>query len=102
MPSVGEAFGIVYLEAMAFAKPVIAANSGGAPEVVTDGETGILVDPGDRAALTQALVRLLRDERLRDRMGAAGRERVLRYFTFDGFVRQLESILIRDNAARRD
>ncbi|MDO4928313.1 MAG: glycosyltransferase family 4 protein [Corynebacterium sp.] len=70
-----EGLGIVYLEAQACGIPVIAGDSGGAPETVT-GDTGIVVGGNDRAALTQALVRLLGDASLRERMGTAGREHV--------------------------
>lgn len=75
MPSGGEGFGIVYLEAMAYGIPVIAAASGGAPEVVRDGETGFLVPYGDVSALAERVVTLLRNEELRRRLGAAARRR---------------------------
>jgi glycosyltransferase involved in cell wall biosynthesis len=75
-PSAEEPFGMVYLEAMAVRRPVVAYRSGGAPEVVADGETGFLVERGDVTSLATALVRLLRDEALRRRFGDAGRRRV--------------------------
>jgi phosphatidylinositol alpha-1,6-mannosyltransferase len=68
-----EGLGIVYLEASACGLPVIAGDSGGAPEAVRDGETGYVVGAGDRAALTDRLVALLGDPELRRRMGTAGR-----------------------------
>jgi phosphatidylinositol alpha-1,6-mannosyltransferase len=71
----GEGFGIVYLEAGAYCKPVVAGNVGGAPDAVLDGETGLLVDPLDPLAVAEAIVTLLRDERLAQRLGAAGRAR---------------------------
>jgi glycosyltransferase involved in cell wall biosynthesis len=70
-----ETFGIVALEAMAAGKPVIASNIGGLPDVVADGETGLLVPPGDAAALAVAMRRLLADAPLREQMGAAARRR---------------------------
>ena len=71
-PSIGiETFGIVALEAMAAGRPVIASNIGGLPDVVAHGETGLLVPPGDVAALAAAMRRLLADASLRERMGAA-------------------------------
>jgi glycosyltransferase involved in cell wall biosynthesis len=79
-PSAEEPFGMVYLEAMAMKRPVVAYASGGAPEVVSDGETGLLVPRGDTAALAQVLLRLIRDPELRRRLGEAGRERVERMF----------------------
>jgi len=85
MPSAGEGFGVVYLEAMAFGRPVVAASAGGAPEVVSDGATGLLVPYGDAAVLADTLTRLLRDPSLRHMMGAAGRARVAELFTYDRF-----------------
>lgn len=70
-----EAFGMVALEAMAFAKPVIASRIGGLPEVVVDGETGILVDPGDVDALAGAMTRVAVDVALARRLGRAGQDR---------------------------
>jgi glycosyltransferase involved in cell wall biosynthesis len=70
-----EAFGFVIAEAMAFAKPVVATRAGGIPEIVRDGETGVLVGCGDAAALAEAFVRLARDPDLRRRLGDAGRIR---------------------------
>jgi phosphatidylinositol alpha-1,6-mannosyltransferase len=68
-----EGLGIVYLEASACGLPVISGDSGGAPEAVRDGETGYVVGGTDRVALTDRLVTLLGDDRLRRSMGAAGR-----------------------------
>jgi glycosyltransferase involved in cell wall biosynthesis len=79
LPSRQEGFGIVFLEAMAAGLPIAAARAGAVPEVVTDGECGILVTPGDEAALAEALGRMLGDPSLRQRLGEAGRRRVERY-----------------------
>jgi glycosyltransferase involved in cell wall biosynthesis len=68
------------LEAMAAGLPVVASAVGGVPEIVADGDTGLLVPPGDAAALAAALERLLADAALRRRLGAAGRERVRERF----------------------
>ena len=81
MPSLGEPFGLVFLEAMAMQLPVVALDSGGAPEVVEDGVTGFLVEPGDMDGLTSKLLALLEDPKRRQRMGAAGRQRVEAHFT---------------------
>jgi glycosyltransferase involved in cell wall biosynthesis len=70
-----EGFGLVYLEAGAHRLPVIAHDIGGVSEAVTDGETGLLVAPGDTPALTAAFARLLDDPALRRRLGEAGRAR---------------------------
>jgi len=80
-PSLYESFGLVYLEAMARGKAVIGCQTGGIPEVVTDGETGILVPPGDAATLSDAIALLLRDERLAARLGAAGLRAYSELFT---------------------
>lgn len=66
----------VAMEAMAVGKPVIASRMGGLPEIVADGETGIVVAPGDADALRAAMARLIDDPELAARMGEAGRERV--------------------------
>ena len=93
MPSRQEGFGIVFLEAMVFGKPVIAGDSGGAPEVVQNGVTGFSVNPDDRDALTDRLIQLLQDESLRTRMGGAGRQRVEDNFTFMRFEEKLTKML---------
>ncbi|HEV2974338.1 MAG TPA: glycosyltransferase family 4 protein [Solirubrobacteraceae bacterium] len=71
----GEGFGIAYLEAGAYGKPVVAGNVAGALDAVLDGETGLLVDPLDPLAVAAAITRLLRDDALARRLGAAGRIR---------------------------
>jgi glycosyltransferase involved in cell wall biosynthesis len=74
-PTPGEHFGRVYIEAMACGKPVVAADSGGAREIVLSEQTGILVPPNDPGALAKALVRLAANETLCQSMGRAGRRR---------------------------
>lgn len=69
------------LEAMASSKPVVAAANGGAPEMVVHGDTGLLIPTGDEAALAAAILGLLRDPALRQRMGRNGRERAERLFS---------------------
>jgi glycosyltransferase involved in cell wall biosynthesis len=76
LPSRMEPFGIVNLEAMAAGKAVVGSRVGGVPEVVVDGETGILVPPGDARALAVELRRVAIDGALRDRLGSAGLRRV--------------------------
>ena len=87
MSSVTEGLGTSLLDAMACGKPVVATNVGGIPEVVADGETGILVPPRDPAALAEALRKLLADPALRQRMGAAGLVRVRTTFSAVHMVR---------------
>jgi glycosyltransferase involved in cell wall biosynthesis len=80
VPSMGEGFGMVALEAMERSRPVIAAAIGGLGELVDDGTTGLLVAPGEAAPLTAAIVRLAGDLELAARMGEAGRRRALSEF----------------------
>lgn len=82
LPSRHEPQGIVSLEAMACGKPVIAARVGGVPEIVTDGETGLLFPGGDAAALADALESLLSDPRRAEALGRAGRTRAETHFTW--------------------
>jgi glycosyltransferase involved in cell wall biosynthesis len=81
-PSLYESFGLVYLEAMNYAKPVIGCHAGGVAEVIEQGQTGLLVDPGDAADLAEGIVSLLRSPaRLRE-MGLAGRSQVVEQFNY--------------------
>jgi len=80
VPSMGEGFGMVALEAMERARPVIAAEIGGLGELVEDGVTGLLVPPGEPEPLARAIVRLGGDLELAGRMGEAGRRRALDRF----------------------
>jgi phosphatidylinositol alpha-1,6-mannosyltransferase len=75
----GEGFGIVYLEAAARGKPVVAGNVGGALDAVIDGQTGLLVDPTNPAAVAEAIVTLLLDRPLALALGSAGAERARRF-----------------------
>jgi glycosyltransferase involved in cell wall biosynthesis len=79
---ISELLGLSVLEAMASATPVVASRTGGIAEVVIDGETGFLVEPGDVAALQDRLATLLADRGLARRMGDAGRAAVLDRFTW--------------------
>jgi glycosyltransferase involved in cell wall biosynthesis len=79
LPSRQEGFGIVFLEAMACGKPVVAARVAAVPETVIDGETGLLVEPDDPEGLARGLGSLLSDPVRRDVMGRAGRRRAELY-----------------------
>jgi len=79
LPSLQEGFGIVLLEAMAAGLPIVATRAAAIPEVVPDGEAGLLVPPSDPEALAEALDRLLSDPDLRRRLGEAGRRHVERF-----------------------
>lgn len=93
LPSDGEGFGIVYLEAMAHAKPVIAASSRAVPEVVKHGETGLLVDYDNAEQLANSIVTLCLDQPRRKEMGAAGLRRLQDHFTFEQFKERLRELL---------
>lgn len=87
LPSFEEPFGLVFLEAMAMARPVIAIDNGGTPEVVEHGRSGLLSPPWDVPALAANISALLRDPELRVRYGAYGRKRVLEYFNAERMAR---------------
>jgi phosphatidylinositol alpha-1,6-mannosyltransferase len=93
LPSRGEGFGLVFLEAMANAKPVIGGAHGGTPDVIEDGINGVLVPHGDVAILSNALVSLLANPSRAVEMGARGRERVRRDYTFERFQLELGQVL---------
>jgi glycosyltransferase involved in cell wall biosynthesis len=80
------------LEAMAAGRPVVATRVGGNPEVVVDGESGLLVPPRDSAALADAVLRLLRDPALARRLGEAARRRVETEFTLERMVSRMEGL----------
>ncbi|SEL75243.1 glycosyltransferase family 4 protein [Streptacidiphilus jiangxiensis] len=88
-----EGLGIVYLEASATGLPVVAGDSGGAPDAVREGETGYVVPGRDRGELAERLVELLGDESLRARMGAAGRRWVEEAWRWDLLAERLEGLL---------
>ena len=98
LPSLKEGFGIVFLEAMQYAKPCIGARAAAVPEVIVDGETGLLAAPGDPRSLERATITLLADEPLRHKMGRAGLRRLESNFSFAMFRHRLEEVLCRPPA----
>jgi phosphatidylinositol alpha-1,6-mannosyltransferase len=93
LPSRGEGFGLVFLEAMAHGKPVIGGAHGGTPDVIEDAATGFLVSHGDVERLSGALKALLLDPQLASQMGMRGLERVRTEFAFEKFQSGLRRIL---------
>lgn len=93
LPSRGEGFGFVYLEAMASGKPVIAGAHGGAPDVVEDGVSGYLVQHGDAVQLATSIETLLSDAALGHEMGVRGKQRVEHEFRFNIFSKALKKII---------
>ena len=87
-----EGFGIVFLEANACGKPVIAGRSGGAVDAVVDGETGFLVDPHDEKLLADKIINLLSDTDLASSMGQKGLKRVADQFSWDSVVSRMKVI----------
>lgn len=99
LPSTFEGFGIVQAEAMYLGAPVVATSHGGSTEVVDDGVTGFLVAFGDEAALAERIDRLAGDPELRERMGEAGRRRVIERFTAGAMAQGYAKLY--DRPARR-
>jgi len=91
-PGDPEAFGLVNVEAMAMGKPVIGFAHGGLPEIVVENETGFLTPPNDEAAMTAAIVALMRDRPRRMAMGSAGRARAEMHFTLKRAVTEIEVV----------
>ena len=92
VPSRFEGFGLTAAEAMAMSKSVVASDTSGLKEVVSDGETGILFPVGDVTALKRALEKLIKDPQMRKRLGVAGKERVLSNFSLDLFSRKIQTL----------
>ncbi len=92
LPSLNEAVGRVLLEAGAAGKPIVATDVGGVPEVLKNGETGILVPPRDPGRMAEAVAGLLRDEKRRHRMGRAAKDWVRKRFDEDKMISQLRDI----------
>jgi phosphatidylinositol alpha-1,6-mannosyltransferase len=97
----GDGFGIAYLEAAVYGKPVVAGNVGGPLDAIIDGETGLLVDPTDAVAVADAITRLLSDSELAQRLGRAAAERA-RGFSWPLVVARVESLLLAQLPPRRD
>jgi glycosyltransferase involved in cell wall biosynthesis len=96
----GEGFGIAYLEAGAYGKPVVAGDAGGAREAVADGVSGLLVAPDDADAVAAALMRLLLDRELAARLGRGGEARA-RAHAWPRIAERVEAALLGTLAAPR-
>lgn len=92
LASIFEPFGIAIIEAMAMAKPVIATNSGGIPEIIRDGENGLLVEPRDYHTITEKIEILINKPDLRKRLGEEARKTVIAKFNIQQFVKNLEEL----------
>jgi len=91
LPSLMEGFGIALLEAMAMSKPIVASNVGGVPEVIAQNITGVLVPPKDSKSLANAIVRMLADDSMRQRLGIAARKTIETKFTQDIAMRTMQN-----------
>jgi len=93
LPSKQEGFGLVFLEAMAFGKPVVGGDHGGTPDIIEDGVTGFLVKHGDEVRLGQIIEMLARNESLRRTIGFQAQSHVRKNYRFENFKQRLQSIL---------
>lgn len=91
-PSLSESFGLAIVQAMNIGLPVIATNTGGIPEVVTDGKSGVLVKPADSKELATAIIELLRNPKRGKIMGEMGRQDVRIKFNLEDMIDELESV----------
>jgi phosphatidylinositol alpha-1,6-mannosyltransferase len=89
-----EGFGLAFLEASAVGRPAVAGDSGGAPEAVVHGETGLVVDGGEVDEVAEAISELLSDAEKADKLGAAGADRVHRDFTWEALSNRLRRLLV--------
>ena len=89
VPSHAEGFGRVVVEGMGAGKPVVATTAGGIVDIIQDGETGLLLPPGDPARLAEALTRILHDSALASRLAAAGQDRAAKVYTPKAHVEQV-------------
>ena len=89
LPSFSETFGLVVVEAMAMERPIIATNAGGLPEIITNGKTGLLIQPQDATAVARAIHCVLSDSALRSSLGHLAREEALKRYDFDVCVDSL-------------
>ena len=101
-PDFGEGFGLAALEAMAAGLPVVATRVASLPEIVTEGETGVLTEPGDVIGLADTLTKFAKSPELRSRLGASGRRRAEQHFSLkamvDGTIEVYDEVL---NAASK-
>jgi phosphatidylinositol alpha-1,6-mannosyltransferase len=97
----GEGFGIVYLEAMAFGKPVVGPSYGAPAELIRHGKTGLLVDPESPAAVADALVELLTNPGAAREMGKAAGEFVRAHYSYGCFRERVRELVGQESGVRR-
>lgn len=91
-PTLYESFGITLIEAQACRKPVVASDVGSVPEIIKDGETGLLVPPRDPRAIAGAIIRLIRDKGLSKKLGEGGFESVRKNYTIERTMEKIEGL----------
>jgi len=94
MPSISDAFGLVYLEAWLFKKPVIGAYAGGVPEVIDDGVNGFLVPFNDRYILAEIILKLHNNPKLAEKMGEEGHKKVIEKYTWDKVYEKTKELYV--------
>ena len=94
VPSLLEGFPMITLEAMAMAKPIVATQIEGIVEQISDSDEGILVPPRDTEALASAILRLIKERELGNRLGVAARSKIERYFSIDKMVKETEMVYL--------
>ena len=94
LPSLSESFSNAVLESMAHGLPVIATSVGGNPEIISDGENGVLIPPKDASALARSMIRLLESREFARRLGESARERVMREYSLERLLRRTEDLYI--------
>jgi glycosyltransferase involved in cell wall biosynthesis len=101
MPSLWESLPYALLEAMAAGNAIVATEVGGIPEAITHGQQGLLVPPGDSAALAGAIIRLLEDAGERKTLGAEARRRVRTRYRLDSMMRSVQDLYLGTLDAKR-
>lgn len=91
-PSLFEAFGVSVIEASACGVPVIATNIGGLPAIIINNETGLLIEPGNFTMLEEAMLKMINDKDLREKLGKAARNHIVKNYNFDDSVNKVISI----------
>jgi glycosyltransferase involved in cell wall biosynthesis len=91
-----EPFGMVLIEGMAMGKPIVATKMGGPLDIVIDGQTGFLVEPGDIKNMANAVLRILAEKPLAETMGRDGHDRVTALFTKERYARQVEKVYMHE------
>ena len=92
LPSVAEAFGVVFAEAIYLGTPIVAARTGGIPEIVTDGVDGVLIPPADSNAIAEAVADLVNNPEKLKSLAGGGREKIIERFEFEDMTRRYEAV----------